>query len=181
MTHALNPFFWMIDLSCVDLPWSREEQFYNETLLVIVLPFIIFLINVFIWAVDSIITKFCAVPEDGEEVVFSRQTLYNKIFITFSMWIYLPYPMIVTYLLQSVNCYGSLREEGPFDEPVQRLRVYPDIECTDEKYVQYFYFCFIPGILLYVFILPGYVINQMIKHRTVIYNSSRAGFLKNNV
>lgn len=181
LTHALNPFFWLVDLSCVDTGWSREDQFYNETLIVIALPVAIFFTNVVIWSIDGLITRLCSVPEAGEEIGFNRQRIFNKILITFSMWTYLPYPMIVTYLLQSVNCYGSLKTDGPFDEPVQRLRVFPNIECSDERYVQYFYFCFIPGILLYVFVLPGYVINQMIKNRAVIYNSSRAGFLRNNV
>lgn len=86
--------------------------------------------------------------------------------------LYIIYPMIISLLFQSIHCFSSLSDVGPIDIPVSRLRIYPNIECTGEKYTFYFYGVFIPAIILYVFVIPICALHYMCKNSNMIYLSS---------
>lgn len=74
----------------------------------------------------------------------------------------------------------SLEESGPVDIPVSRLRIYPDIVCSGEKYTLYFYALFVPAILLYVFVIPISALYYMCKNSNMIYLSSTVNSAPNN-
>ena len=137
---------------------------------VLILTFIMFLIF-------TKIAKMCA---DSKNKKLNWQRLKNRTSILTGLVLFMIYPQIVELLLQSVNCFPSLEEEGPNDVPIYRVRTNPEIICTDEKYILYYYAMFVPGILIYVFIIPVVALYQMAKHSSVIYHSSQSSFKNSN-
>lgn len=82
--------------------------------------------------------------------------------------------------MQSVNCFPSLEETGPSDTPVMRLKLYPDIKCDDPKYVNYLWFCFIPGLIIYVFVIPILAAYKMMKNSSIIFFSGEKEYKTGN-
>ena len=130
---------------------------------VLLLTFIMFL-------VFTKIAKMCADTNKNKNINWQR--LKNRTAIVTGLVLFMVYPQIVELLLQSVNCFPSLEETGPYDTPIMRVRVNPEIICTDETYTLYYYAMFVPGILIYVFILPVVALYYMAKNSSVIYHSS---------
>ena len=116
------------------------------------------------------IAKMCADGNKNKKINWQR--LKNRTAIVTGLTLFVVYPQIVELLLQSVNCFPSLEEAGPYDTPIMRVRVNPEIICTDEKYTLYYYAMFLPGILIYVFILPMAALYYMAKNSATIYQSS---------
>ena len=139
---------------------------------VLLLTFIMFL-------VFTKIAKLCADSNKNKKINWQR--LKNRTAIVTGLVLFMIYPQIVELLLQSINCFPSLEESGPYDTVVYRVRVNPEIICTDEKYRLYLKTMFIPGILIYVFIIPIVAMVYMAKNSSVIYHSSQSSFKNSNV
>ena len=134
--------------------------------MMVLTPLCVFLLNIIVWSIGTKVTKYCKSGEVSSKMNTAR--LVNRISIVTGMWLYLIYPSICEVLLQSVNCFPSLEQEGPFDIPVSRLRVYPSIVCTDEDYVFYTY-AFYVFIFIYVIFIPLLALYIMCKNDGVIY------------
>lgn len=79
-----------------------------------------------------------------------------------------------------MNCFPSLSTEGPTDVEVSRLRVNPDIDCHSDEYRVYFWSLCVPGILLYVIIVPLVALFYLCKWANYVYLSSEPTVLQNN-
>ena len=135
-----------------------------------------------VWTIGTFIAKRCKPRDEDDEdmATISVKRLINRISIITGMCLFLIYPSICEILLQSLNCFPSLTEDGPGDTIVTRLRIYPNIMCTDDEYLNYRTFVFIPFLILYVIVIPVSALWYMQRVSQDIYLSSEPNFRQNN-
>ena len=151
MSSFSFPVSSIVAEDCMDKDIDPVESFYQQvTVMVCLGPGIIIIIFVLMLFATKI-AKMCA---DSKNKKLNWHRLTNRTAILSGLILFMIYPQIVELLLQSINCFPSILEEGPYDTIVYRVRINPEIICTDEKYVLYYWAMFIPGILIYVLIVP---------------------------
>ena len=162
--------------------FQKTKGFYNQVLLMVLTPLLILILFTIVWTIGTYITKKCKQRDDDEDEIsrMSIKRLMNRISIITGMCLFLIYPSICEVLLQSLNCFPSLKEEGPGDTIVTRLRIYPNIMCTDDEYLNYRMFVFIPFLILYVIVIPVGALFNMYRVSRDIYLSSEPNFMQNN-
>ena len=84
---------------------------------------------------------------------------------------YVVYPNMIEAFLSSVHCVKALKE-GPGNVIVHRLRAHPDIFCDSKDYKWFKAFVFVPAIIVWVVLLPIYIIRQIFNGKEDIYNSA---------
>ena len=161
-----NPLGSIVALDCYRYypPEETKDHFFMQVIVMILFPPAVVFLNFFLWYVLTKFTKCCKSGGCGSSVNLSR--LLNRVSILVGMCLFIFYPSICEVLLQSVNCFPSLEQEGPFDTPVSRLRIYPSIVCTDHDYVIYSY-VFRFFIFVYVVFIPGVALYYMCKNKWV--------------
>lgn len=130
-----NPLSSIVAEDCVQYykPDEIKQHFFRQVLTMVALPIGILILNLVVWTVGTIFTKLC--NGSPSPMAIDKQKLLNRMSIVVGMWLFLVYPSICEILLQSVNCFKSIQEVGPFDTPVTRLRIIPQIECDDAEYL----------------------------------------------
>jgi len=144
-------------------------RFYATLQIYSLMPFILLFGNFLVWGVYMWLSAACNPSIGGNRFLFKR--LVNRASISIGICIWLIYPSITGFLLQSTNCFGSLSTEGPEDEIVYRLRIAPDVVCSDSKYVMHLLVFVIPGLILYNFVIPFLAIRKMNKYGRAMYVS----------
>lgn len=76
-------------------------------------------------------------------------------------------------MLQSTACFSSLSEEDG-DEIILRLRMEPEVICSDSKYLAHLGLI-VPCIIIYNFIIPILAIRKMNHYARDIYLSTHKG------
>ena len=131
----------------------------------IAIPFILVAINYIFWAIYMLIAQ-CKNPDIGG-LRFITQILHNRVAITFGISMFLIYPQITSFLLQSTNCFRSLRDAPEDveieDEIIYRLRMSPDIICSDSKYWVHLLALIIPSLLFLNLVVPVWTIYHVKK------------------
>ena len=84
-----------------------SDSFYDQLLVMVLVPPAVFVIYTVIWTIGTWITKRCKYRENDDEGVtrMSLKRLFNRISIITGMTLFLIYPSICEILFQSLNCF----------------------------------------------------------------------------
>lgn len=103
-----NPFSVIAARDCLGI--SIEEQidnFYIQVYVMVALPVVIVLFNFTFWFVGTKIAKATGDKQTTTKLNWAR--LFNRIAILSGIMLYFCYPNIIELLMQSINCFPSLR------------------------------------------------------------------------
>ena len=170
-TSFLNPLNWIIDFQCTDhiFKMNAEAKFYLTLQIYTIMPFILLIANVIFWTLPMFYTAICNKQVGGNRS--NCKQLINRVALSLGICLFLIYPSITGFLLQSTRCFQSIRGGTEVDEVVQRLRVAPDIICSDSKFILHLFVFVLPGLLLYNVVIPILAICYMRKYAKAMFVS----------
>ena len=112
----------------------------------------------------------CRSDSTGNRYICKR--LINRAALSTGISLFLIWPQVTGFLLQSTSCFESIStEEGTTDEPVQRLKIVPDVICYDDKYNISMVGVAV-ALLFYIFVIPALAWRAMHKQATQMYISA---------
>ena len=123
MSSFSFPASSIIAEDCMDKDIDPVASFYYQVTAMICLGPGVLLLTFIMFLVFTKIAKMCADGNKNKNINWQR--LKNRTAIVTGLVLFMIYPQIVELLLQSVNCFPSLMEEGPYDTPIYRVRINP--------------------------------------------------------
>ena len=141
----------------------------------VAIPPSLLLFNTLFWITGTKIVKVCG--GKAKKTPMNLNRLFNRIAILSGLVLYIIYPNIIELLLHSVNCFPSLKEfpngdTTSTDVNIERLRIYPNIECDDPRYTMHKWALFVPALIFYMLVVPLGALYHMCRSSRTIYLSS---------
>lgn len=172
----MEPAEMVLDLQCTFNTISRENKYYALIIFQSLLPLIIFVVCFFCSFLVSLFYK-CRNGFRDQQRASRRaicqtdwQRLFRRTNAATCIFMYVAYPNMVEQLLSSVHCLNAL-DNKPGDVIISRLRTHPEILCDSKNYKWYKGFVFVPAIIVWVVLLPIFVIHQIFNGKLDIFNS----------
>ena len=161
LNYITKPLSGIVTQNCL-AEESNVDKFYREITVWVTLPLGILLGTFIIGVIATRIGMFMQIDRDRNVGMNYRQLL-NRVSIFYGIVMYIVYPSIIANLFSAIDCFDSLKEDVLEDQIISRLTAYPEIDCSDPKYISYLFGMFIPGILIYVVLIPVAALYYMCK------------------
>ena len=164
---------WLFDLQCMDhfFGFDNITKYYITLEMYALMPLILLILNFIYWFLQMVCGSICNPDDGGFRFVCRRLT--NRVAVTFGILMFMIYPQVVHFLMQATMCFDSLETAEGKDVIVPRLRMNPEVICSDSQYTLHLYGLIMPGLLLYVIVIPVLAIRRMNDKAEYIYWSGQ--------
>ena len=177
LTTYLSPGFWMTDLQCTSLTSDDRSANLQQSLIVSVaiMPFLTVILSL-LTAIQQCFSLICR----KQCTTVDKQRFKNSLYSAIGIGMYLVYPEVLMNLLQATGCFKSLKselppgmtdlKEGLLDTKTYRMSMLPDEYCEEEYWSKYGMIV-LPGLFIYMVLIPILLIISASKKSHIIYKA----------
>ena len=108
--------------------FDTVTKFYITLEMYALMPLILLILNFIYWFFNMCCGSICY-SEGGFRFVCRRLT--NRVAVTYGIIMFMIYPQVVHFLMQATMCFDSLNTTEGEDVIVPRLRMSPEVICSD--------------------------------------------------